>query len=279
YLTIYSTFLQRAYDQVIHDVALQNLPVVFCIDRAGIVGTDGATHHGYFDISFLRSIPNMIVSAPMNAQDFRNLLYTAQFTEQPLAIRFPKGNSEAEELDLDFEKIEIGKAVQLEKGNEIAILTFGTIRQKIQNVILSLSKDRKEKYSHYKFLFCKSLDYNLLDEIFENYSTILTFEDGILNGGFGDAVLEYANDKNFKGKIIRKGYPDEFLPHASIEELEKEIGLDEDSILKFLRELMYPLKCSSKISRICGEDGRGASAFKIFPVSSINKNLGMASIP
>src|SRR5690606_21885195 len=110
YLTIYSTFLQRAYDQVIHDVALQNLPVVFCIDRAGIVGTDGATHHGYFDISFLRSIPNIIVSAPMNAQDFQNLLYTAQFAEQPFAIRFPKGNSEAEELDLDFEKIEIGKA-------------------------------------------------------------------------------------------------------------------------------------------------------------------------
>src|SRR5690606_3348468 len=243
YLTIYSTFLQRAYDQVIHDVALQNLPVVFCIDRAGIVGTDGATHHGYFDISFLRSIPNMIVSAPMNAQDFQNLLYTAQFTEQPFTIRFPKGNSEAGELNLNFEKVEIGKAIELKSAStplsnqKIAILTFGTIGQKIQNVILSLSKNLKEKYGHYKFIFCKPLDYNSLDGIFENYSTILIFEDGILNGGFGDAVLEYANDKNFKGKIFRKGYPDEFLPHASIEELEKEIGLDEDSILKFLLEL------------------------------------------
>src|SRR5690606_26780905 len=218
-----------------------NLPVAFCIDRAGIVGTDGATHHGYFDISFLRSIPTIIVSSPINAQDFQNLLYTAQLAEQPVAIRFTKGNSEAEELDLDFEKIEIGKAVQLEKGNEIAILTFGTIGQKIQNVILSLSKDFKEKYAHYKFIFCKPLDYNLLDEIFENYSTILTFEDGILNGGFGDAVLEYANEQNFQGKIIRKAYPDEFLPHASIEELEREIGLDEDSILKFLNESKFEI--------------------------------------
>src|SRR5690606_24869605 len=158
YLTIYSTFLQRAYDQVIHDVALQNLPVVFCIDRAGIVGTDGATHHGYFDISFLRSVPNMIVSAPMNAQDFRNLLYTAQFTKQPLAIRFPKGNSDFDASTcfdsaqqpinrFDFEKVEIGKALRLCSATElknvstslsnqkIAILTFGTIGQKIQNVI------------------------------------------------------------------------------------------------------------------------------------------------
>lgn len=249
YLAIYSTFLQRAYDQVIHDVALQNLPVVFCIDRAGFVGTDGATHHGFFDISFLRSIPNMIVSAPMDEKDFQNLLYTAQFTEKPFAIRFPKGNSEAEELNSEYEKIEIGKAVELQKGTALressatAILTFGTIGQKIQNVLNKInSKDTiaevTRSIGHYKFIFCKPLDLNLLDEIFTEYKTIITFEDGILNGGFGDAILEYAQEKDFKGKIIRKGYPDEFIGHASIEELEKEIGLDEESILELLLKMI-----------------------------------------
>src|SRR5690606_13975963 len=250
YLAIYSTFLQRAYDQVIHDVALQNLSVVFCIDRAGIVGTDGATHHGYFDISFLRSIPNMIVSAPMDERDFRNLLYTAQFSESPFAIRFPKGNSEAEVLELDFNPIEIGKALRLrsattlESDSAIAILTFGTIGQKIQNVISSesasaeKSRNLTEKIGHYKFIFCKPLDEDLLDEILEKYKTIVTFEDGILNGGFGDAVLEYASEKEFKGTIIRKGYPDAFIPHGSVEELEKEVGLDEESIMEALLKLI-----------------------------------------
>lgn len=243
YLAIYSTFLQRAYDQLIHDVALQNLPVVFCIDRAGVVGTDGATHHGYFDISFLRTIPNMIVSAPMDKTDFQNLLYTAQFTEKPFAIRFPKGNSDSEELNLEFERIEIGKAIELQKGNEVAILTFGTIGQKIQNVLNEIySKETfaevTRNIGHYKFIFCKPLDLNLLDEIFIQYKTIITFEDGILNGGFGDAILEYAQEKDFKGKITRKGYPDEFIGHASIEELEKEIGLDEEPILELLVKMI-----------------------------------------
>ena len=241
YLAIYSTFLQRAYDQVIHDVALQNLPVVFCIDRAGLVGTDGATHHGYFDIAFLRSIPNMIVSAPMDDKDFQNLLYTAQFTESPFSIRFPKGNSDADvstELSsrFNFEKIEIGRAIELKKGNEVAILTFGTIGQRIQNFLGEISF--KEKYGHYKFLFCKPFDKSMLDQIFSQYQTIITFEDGILNGGFGDAVLEYASEKNYQGKIIRKGYPDEFIEHASIEELEQEIGLDEEGILELLLGLI-----------------------------------------
>lgn len=235
YLAIYSTFLQRAYDQVIHDVALQNLPVVFCIDRAGIVGTDGATHHGYFDISFLRSIPNMIVSAPMDERDFQNLLYTAQFSDSPFAIRFPKGNSEAEVLELDFNPIEIGKAEEIKSGTDVAILTFGTIGNRIQKVINEMNSD---KFGHYKFIFCKPLDEDLLDEILEKYKTIITFEDGILNGGFGDAVLEYASEKAFKGKIIRKAYPDAFIPHGSVEELEKQIGLDEESIREALLKLI-----------------------------------------
>ncbi|MGB6084343.1 1-deoxy-D-xylulose-5-phosphate synthase [Moheibacter sp.] len=235
YLAIYSTFLQRAYDQVIHDVALQNLPVVFCIDRAGIVGTDGATHHGYFDISFLRSIPNMIVSAPMDETDFQNLLYTAQFSESPMSIRFPKGNTEVESLNSNFQRIEIGKAEEIKSGTDVAILTFGTIGTRIQKILNELNSD---KIGHYKFIFCKPLDEGLLDEIFTKYKTIITFEDGILNGGFGDAVLEYASEKAFKGKIIRKGYPDEFIPHGSVEELEKQIGLDEESILEVLLKLI-----------------------------------------
>src|SRR5690606_7219478 len=142
YCTIYSTFLQRAYDQVIHDVALQNLPVVFCIDRAGIVGTDGATHHGYFDVSFLRTIPNMIVSAPMDEKDFRNLLFTAQFAESPMSIRFPKGNTQVEVLESDFNRIEIGKAEELKSGKEVAILTFGTIGNRIQKILYQIESER-----------------------------------------------------------------------------------------------------------------------------------------
>lgn len=236
YLAIYSTFLQRAYDQVIHDVALQNLPVVFCIDRAGFVGTDGVTHHGYFDTSFLRSIPNMIVSAPMDATDFQNLLFTAQFTNSPFSIRFPKGNSEAVEWENEFKKVEIGKAIELNKGTQIAVLTFGTIGNRIQKVLNQISNSNQ--FGHYKFIFCKPLDKELLDQIFVAYKTVITFEDGILNGGFGDAVLEYANEKDFKGKIIRKGYPDEFIEHGSVEELEQKVGLDEESILELLNDLI-----------------------------------------
>ncbi len=235
YLAIYSTFLQRAYDQAIHDVALQNLPVVFCIDRSGIVGTDGATHHGYFDISFLRTIPNMIVSAPMDETDFQNLLYSAQFTKSPMSIRFPKGNTEVEILESNFNPIEIGKAEELKSGKEVAILTFGTIGNRIKKIINELNSD---KFGLYKFIFCKPLDEGLLDEIFNQYKTIITFEDGILNGGFGDAVLEYASEKEFKGKIIRKGYSDEFIEHGSVEELEKQIGLDEESVLEVLLKLI-----------------------------------------
>lgn len=240
YCVIYSTFLQRAYDQLIHDVAIQNLPVVFCIDRAGIVGTDGATHHGYFDISFLRSIPNMIVSAPMDEKDFQNLLYTAQFTEQPFSIRFPRGNTELSVLpEINFKKTKIGKAEELKKGEDTALLSFGKIGNTIQKVINSehLSDEIKSKTGHYKFLFCKPLDTEALDRIFSVYKTIITFEDGVLNGGFGNAILEYAAEKNYKGKIIRKGYPDEFIHHAPVNELERLIGLDEEAVLELIKNL------------------------------------------
>lgn len=227
YVTIYSTFLQRAFDQVIHDVALQNLPVVFCLDRAGFVGTDGATHHGSFDISFLRAIPNMIVSAPMEEKDFQNLLYAAQFVTSPMSIRFPKGNTEVETLDMNFNPIEIGKAEELKSGTEIAILSFGTIGNRIQKILKEWDSD---KFGHYKFLFVKPLDREMLSRIFQKYQTLITFEDGVLKGGFCDAILEFAQESTFKGKIICKGYPDEFIEHGTVEELESKIGLDEESI-------------------------------------------------
>lgn len=239
YCTIYSTFLQRAFDQVIHDVALQNLPVVFCIDRAGIVGTDGATHHGYFDISFMNSIPNMIVSAPSDEKDFQNLLYTAQFTATPFSIRFPRGNSNAQEIAHRYEKLEIGKAIPLQKADDgiyksnAAILSFGQIGQKIQKILKNI--EHSNKFSHYKFLFSKPLDTEILDLIMERYDTVITFEDGIENGGFGDVVLNHLAKNDFKGQFIKKAYPDEFIQHGSIEDLEKHLGFDEKSILEFLK--------------------------------------------
>lgn len=236
YCTIYSTFLQRAYDQMIHDVALQNLPVVFCIDRAGIVGTDGATHHGYFDTAFLNSIPNVVVTAPMNTTDFQNLLYTAQFTKVPFTIRYPKAKIDGINEALEYKKIEIGKAEELQKGSKVAILTFGTIGNRVQSILNQINQ--KKQFGLYKFIFCKPLDKNKLNEIFENYSTLIMFEDGVLSGGFGSLVLEYGAEKNYKGNIIQKGYPDKFIEHASVEELEKQIELDRFSIQQLLTSLI-----------------------------------------
>lgn len=235
FCTIYSTFLQRAYDQVIHDVVIQNLPVVFCIDRAGIVGTDGTTHHGNFDIAFLNLLPNVIVSSPMNGQDFQNLLFTAQFTETPFAIRFPKGNTEATSIKFNYEKLTIGKAVELKRGKKIGLLTFGPVGQRISNLWEELT--HKENYGHYNFLFCKPLDHAMLDFIFSNYEQIITFEDGVLQGGFGSAVNLYAQEKDYKGEITCRAYPDALISHGTMEELERQMGWDEASILVFIQKL------------------------------------------
>lgn len=231
YCVIYSTFLQRAYDQVIHDVALQNLPVVFCIDRAGFVGTDGATHHGIFDISFLREIPNMIVSSPRNEKDFRNLLYTAQFTKQPFAIRYPK-NEIPLNMDSTYEKIEIGKSEIIFEGNRLAILSTGLISSRIERIIKQ--NNLQDKIALIDFPFIKPLDQSRLKAISLKYDTILTFEDGIQKGGFGSGVLEFFNSIHFKGNTTINGYPDEFIEHASIKELEEMVSLDDLSILQMI---------------------------------------------
>jgi len=231
FCNIYSTFLQRAYDQVIHDVALQNLPVIFCLDRAGLVGEDGATHHGVFDIAYLRCIPNLIIFAPRNEIELRNILYTAQLgLKQPIAIRYPRGYGKNKEWQQPFSKIEIGKAVTLKQGDEIAILSIGTISDNV-NQAIDLAQNKKS-LAHFDMRFVKPLDKELLNHIFNNFSKIITVEDGTITGGFGSSIVEYAAKNNFKNNIQIVGIPDDFVTHGSILELQKEIGLDSNSLAK-----------------------------------------------
>jgi len=240
FCNIYSTFLQRAYDQVIHDVALQNLPVVFCLDRAGLVGQDGATHHGVFDISFLRCIPNMIVCAPMNAIELRNIMYTAQLgLKHPIAIRYPRGRGDIRDWQQPFEKIDIGKAGKcLNKGNEICILSIGTIGKMVKDALNKLTDTETQKCSHYDMRFVKPLDETLLHEVFKQHDSIITIEDGSVKGGFGSAILEFANKNHYKHYIEILGIPDTFIEQGALEELLSSIELTSTTIVKKIRELL-----------------------------------------
>jgi 1-deoxy-D-xylulose-5-phosphate synthase len=229
FCNIYSTFLQRAYDQVIHDVALQNLPVVFCLDRAGLVGEDGATHHGVFDLAYLRAIPNLIVFAPSNEIELRNILYTAQLgLKNPIAIRYPRGTGTIIDWQKSFEKIEIGKGLQLKTGTKKAVLSIGTIAKNVSDAI-ELSGDSSE-IAHYDMRFVKPLDERLLHAVFKNYKTIFTIEDGTIKGGFGAAILEFASKNEYKNKIQVLGIPDNFIEHGSVLELQRKIGLDASNL-------------------------------------------------
>lgn len=234
YCNIYSTFLQRAYDQVIHDVALQNLPVIFCLDRAGLVGEDGATHHGVFDIAYLRSIPNMIIYAPLNEIELQNILYTAQLgLPHPIAIRYPRGRGVLPNWEVEnfghYEKIKIGEAKCLKDGTEIAVLSAGTIGN---NVIDALKEStNSENIAHYNFSFIKPLDINTLNTIFSTFKTIITIEDGVKNGGFGSAVLEFAASNNFKNNIEILGVPDEFIEHGTVAQLQQLCSIDVKSLV------------------------------------------------
>ncbi|MEO8240345.1 MAG: 1-deoxy-D-xylulose-5-phosphate synthase [Flavobacterium sp.] len=229
YCNIYSTFLQRAYDQVIHDVALQNLPVIFCLDRAGLVGEDGATHHGVFDIAYLRAIPNLIIYAPINEIALQNILYTAQLgLKNPIAIRYPRGRGVLPDWEVKnfghYETIEIGEANCLKKGIKTAVLSTGTIGN---NVIAALSEfPDSESIAHYDFPFIKPLNYNTLHHIFSNFNHIITIEDGTIKGGFGSAVLEFAAANNFTNKIEILGIPDIFIEHGTINELQQLCKID-----------------------------------------------------
>ena len=233
FCNIYSTFLQRAYDQVIHDVAIQNLPVIFCLDRAGLVGEDGATHHGVFDISYLRCIPNMIIYAPLNEIALQNILYTAQLgLKNPIAIRYPRGRGVTPDWQSkylgNYEEIEIGKATCLKKGTAIAVLSNGAIGKNVTEALANLNNP--ETISHFDFPFVKPLDEKKLHAIFKKYKSIITIEDGSITGGFGSAVLEFASQNEYTTKINTLGIPDLFIEQGSVLEQQQICKIDVKSL-------------------------------------------------
>jgi len=232
FCNIYSTFLQRAYDQVIHDVAIQNLHVVFCIDRGGLVGADGETHQGVFDIAFLRCIPNLIISSPINEEELRNLMYTAQSKKLgPFCIRYPRGKGVMKNSNTPFKKIKIGTGKELLKGKIIACITFGPIGNDVYEVAQNLLK-KNIQIGVYNLRFVKPLDAALLHEIFSSYNCIITIEDGCVQGGMGSAILEFAAKNNYQNNIELLGIPDKFIAHGTQNQQKIECGIDKKSISK-----------------------------------------------
>ena len=240
FCNIYSSFMQRAYDQVIHDVALQNLNVVFCLDRGGLVGEDGATHHGVYDLAFLRSIPNIIVSAPMNEEELRDLMFTAQLENKgPFSIRYPRGRGVMTEWKTTFKEIEIGKGRLIRKGTDVAILSVGHVG----NFVIEASKELAKKridIAHYDMRFVKPIDEEILHEVGKNFKAVVTIEDGTIVGGFGSAVLEFMSDNGYNTVIKRLGVPDRFVDHGTPQELHRECGFDVEGIIKTVKSLVKP---------------------------------------
>ena len=237
FCNIYSTFLQRAYDQVIHDVAIQNLPVIFCLDRAGLVGEDGPTHHGVFDISYLRCIPNLIICSPLNEIELRNIMYTAQLgLDHPIAIRYPRGRGQEVNWQLPMKKLNIGEGQLLKEGSEIAILSTGPIGNMVTEILNEL--DNNPAIAHYNFPFIKPLDEALLEEILQNFDHIITLEDGSAIGGFGSGLLEFANNIGIHKIIKIFGIPDFFVPHGDTERLYKEAGIDKMSVKQYVQQFL-----------------------------------------
>ncbi|MFM6965516.1 MAG: 1-deoxy-D-xylulose-5-phosphate synthase [Sphingomonadales bacterium] len=237
FCNIYSSFMQRAFDQVLHDVALQNLNVVFCLDRGGLVGADGATHHGAYDLAYMRMIPNMVVAAPMNEEELRNLMYTAQLHNQgPFSIRYPRGNGVMTEWKTPFKEIKIGQGRKVTSGDDIAILSIGHPGNFAQKAIEQL-KGSGVSVAHYDMRFVKPLDTLLLHEIFSKFDKVITVEDGCLMGGFGSAVLEFMIDQKYKADVIRLGIPDEYIHHGTQEELWADCGFDAAAIVKTISDL------------------------------------------
>lgn len=238
FCNIYSSFMQRAYDQVIHDVAIQDLPVILCLDRSGLVGEDGPTHHGAYDIAYMRCIPNMIVSAPMNERELRNLMYTAQLdtTTHPFVIRYPRGQGVMPEWRTKFEEVEIGKGRKLKDGEEVAVLTFGHPGNFAADAIREVQPEGINP-AHYDLRFVKPLDEDLLHEVFGKFKKIITVEDGTIKGGFGSAVLEFMNANHYIADVHIMGIPDDFIEHGTPLQLHEEIGLDSSHIANVIREM------------------------------------------
>lgn len=237
YCNEYSTFLQRAYDNIIHDVALQNLHVVLCIDRAGIVGNDGATHHGLMDMSYLRPIPNMQICAPRTAEDLRQMMILAETLDGPVAIRYPRGRTPVESLAT--EPIRYGKGVKLRDGKDVAVLTIGAIGNPMQEAIEDVSHQQSAvTFAHYDMRWLKPLDEELLHEVGKRYKTIVTAEDGIIAGGFGSAVTEWMSDHGYSPRIIRLGVKDQFVEHGSTKELYHLLKLDKEGLCESLLQAL-----------------------------------------
>ncbi|MBP8040896.1 MAG: 1-deoxy-D-xylulose-5-phosphate synthase [Bacteroidales bacterium] len=236
YCNIYSSFLQRAYDQIIHDVALQKLHVVFCIDRGGLVGEDGATHHGAFDLAYLRCIPGMIVSAPMNEEELRNLLYTAQYVEQPFAIRYPRCTGVMDYWETPFQQIEIGKGRKILEGQDIAFISIGHVGNVVADAINRLHAENIFP-ALYDIRFLKPIDESLLHEVFRQHKKIITVEDGTVVGGLGTAVTEFMNQHHYEAEIVKLGVPDRFVEQGTLDQLYAECGYDEHSIFETAKKL------------------------------------------
>lgn len=248
FCNIYSTFMQRAYDQVVHDVAIQNLHVIFCLDRGGLVGADGPTHHGVFDLAYMRSIPNMVVAAPMDEIDLRNMMYTASEKHKgPFSIRYPRGTGSISDWKKEFSEVPIGKGRKLKSGDDIALLSVGAIGTEAQKGITKVEK-KGISVAHYDMRYVKPLDETMLHEIFGRFKTVITVEDGTVQGGFGSAVIEWMTDQGYHSRVTRLGIPDRWIEHGTQAELYAECGYDADSIASQVSEEMDRLKTANNMS-------------------------------
>lgn len=239
FCNIYSSFMQRAYDQVVHDVAIQKLPVIFCLDRAGLVGEDGPTHHGCYDIPYMRCIPHLVIAAPMNEQELRNLMFTAQLDKNnyPFVIRYPRGEGVMPNWKTPFEELPIGKGRKLKDGKDIAILSFGHPGNFAQAAVRELRTQGIDP-AHYDLRFVKPIDEDLLHEVFSNYNKIVTVEDGTVVGGFGSAVLEFMNKHGYRADVKILGIPDRLVEHGTLKELHRECAYDAQGIADAVRALV-----------------------------------------
>ena len=236
FCNIYSSFMQRAYDNIIHDVAILKLPVVLCLDRAGLVGEDGPTHHGAFDLAYLRPIPNLTIASPMDEHELRRLMYTAQLPDKgAFAIRYPRGRGVKVDWQCPLEEVPVGKGRRLKEGKDVAVLTIGPIGNVAAKAIARFEQETGQSVAHYDIRFLKPLDEEILQEVGQRFSRIVTAEDGVLKGGMGAAVLEYMADHGFTPRVARVGIPDNFVEHGAVKELHRICGMDEEGIIKALK--------------------------------------------
>ena len=240
FCNIYSAFAQRAYDNIIHDVALLNLPVVICLDRAGLVGEDGATHHGAFDIAALRPVPNLTISSPMNEHELRRLMYTAQLPDKgPFVIRYPRGRGVLADWHCELEEVKMGTGRKLHDGKDVAVLSFGPVGNNVEEAIEMMETSTPQlSIAHYDMRFAKPLDTEILKDVAQQFDRIITIEDGAREGGFGSAVLEWLEDNGYRKNVVRLGLPDHFVEHGTVAELQHIVGIDAEGIIDAVNDII-----------------------------------------